>query len=557
MFPATERLSAPDNPSDQDLVVLLEAVATCDGEPSLVEIGSTSLTVTPAAVMSAVGSSGPPESVVRVPVVVDLHSLWANRFAFSVQVTPTGTAAALVEPLGFEEAAGLPVPDMVSPSGDTIAVGWLAPISEPVTESVHLGDVLVTVPAAAELGDGYDVCVLSVGLGLGSEELCVRAGDCATLSVCVDILVGDIYRMSTPTPMADENGDGDICDWGEYNDNELTLGDVFAVFDAWAQMNPLGCGAGSHRFYAADSYPLDSEGVVGGNGELSFGDVFTTFDRWADPQLPRPWRKACSEELPVTSVLSERVSVAGLGRAAPVAELVIADGAGQAGGTVRLPVTLEVGEGEVDRVAFAVEVAADQEETLSVVGFEPSGALGTPLTSSAPDGLAVAWLAPIAPALSGEVKLGDVVVAVEERAAAGATCRIRFVTVGGSLGQGEIAVAAGPDATVTVEPGEAHDVKIRRFQVPSKAKVGESKRLGVELENLTEHSEQIEVRLLREGGVVQTWSIELAGGERKKLTAEYTFAAQDSPSVTLAAEAVLAGDINPDDNRVTATVSVR
>lgn len=224
-----------------------------------------------------------------VPVVLDLGGLAADRFAFSVEVTPIGSAPPLMDDLGFEEAPGLPVP-VVTP-GNPMSVTWLTPLDEPVTGVIPLGDVLVQVPSTAVPGvDSYSVCLLAAEASLGQDEVCVNLGKCAalTLSVCPEALVGDAYPV-----LGDLNSDGDTCDYGEFGDDDLTWGDVIAVFDAWKMPGSFPCESGSDRFCAMDCYPQDTDQVVGGDQQITWDDVITTFDRWADPSLPRPRRSLC------------------------------------------------------------------------------------------------------------------------------------------------------------------------------------------------------------------------------------------------------------------------
>jgi len=486
-------------------------------------------------------------------VVLELGALEADRMAFSLQVTANGSAPPLGDDLGFEEAPGLPAPGLVSPSGDMISVAWLTALSEPVTGAVALGDILVPIAAEALPGDTYSICMLSVGASLGTEEICVNPGPCATLTVCAEVLVGDSYRFDPP--MADENDDGDICDIGEFNDDNLTWGDIINVFDTWAMPGSFPCGPGTDRFCAKDSYPQ------GGDGALTWGDVITTFDRWANPSLPWPWRPLCECAVPAAEASSAK-AVLGAAEVAEVPLLWIGDGSGAASGSVRLPVMIDLGDQEADRMAFSVELApAEGTEIAGAInGFEAAEGVEEPVVLTMPEGgLGVAWLVPMEVPLSGAILLGELVIELPAEAGVGDLWWVYVNAVGASLGEAELdpQVVAGEDALVTVALGLSHDVRLRRFQAPPRAKAGTTRRLTIDVENLTDTPESVEVRLLRNGVEEQPQSLLLEGLDRQRVVFFYTFTPGDRPSLTFTVEAILPADANPEDNTASATVIVR
>ena len=81
--------TAPQNHGDQDLVILLQLTGTCDGDPSLTDTATCSLTVMRAGVMYPMDSQAQPAEEARVRMMLDLGSLEADRFAFSAEVTAT------------------------------------------------------------------------------------------------------------------------------------------------------------------------------------------------------------------------------------------------------------------------------------------------------------------------------------------------------------------------------------------------------------------------------------------------------------------------------------
>ncbi len=551
--------TAPENTGDQDLSIRLQATATCDGDPSLFESASCTLTVKPCAAMTVVSSEGTRGEMARVPVVLDLLTSEADRFSFTVAVTPVAGAPALTEGLGFEAAPGIPAPGLVSPSGNQVSVAWLSPLAEPLSGSALLGDVLVPVPAGADLGDLYSTCLTVVGASLGADEICVEAGECAMLFACVEILAGDCYRYDPP--MADGNSDGDTCDWGEYNDDALGWGDVITTFDAWTIPGIFTCGVGSHRYNAMDAYPRDGEPGIGGDGVIGWGDVITTFDRWTGMQ-EIAWRPICwVGELEVTS--EPRIAASSVRAAASEApSLQLVDVSGEAGGTVRMPVVLELHGYQADRVGFSVEVVpqAAAGNALVVSGFEAAAGFPNPMTAKRSDGgLAVAWMMPIETALTGSVALGELVFELPAAVTEEMSWQVSITAAGASLGEGELeaAVSMNDSATVTVSPAAPHDVGIARFQAPGSAREGSTKTLTIVVENLTETAESVVVRLRRGGEVVSEWTLDLAGKDRQRLRADYGFGSGDIPRVEFTAEVVATADDHPENNIAACEVRVR
>ncbi len=507
--------------------------------------------------LGAASAEGAPGKVARMPIVLALGSLNADRFAFSIQVAPVGAAPTLAGPVAFEAAPGLPIPGLVSPTDGRISVAWLTPLPAPVTGTVVLGDLLVPLATGAALGDTYTACMISTGVSLGATEVCVEAGPCAILSVCAEVLVGDGY----PT-LGDMNDDGDSCDFGEFGDDNLSWGDVILVFDSWAMPGSFECGPGSDRFCAIDSYPRDTSEQPGGDCNLTWGDIITSFDRWADPGLERPWRALCAcacaegQNTP-KAASSDRVSAEAQ---SPMLE--VGDGSAQAGESIRLPVIVDFREQQADRLAFSVELIAVDGVSAEahLTGFTAAQGLPQPMVVNLTDGgLAVAWMSPLENPLTGAVVLGEVIVGLPAEATASDSWWAHLKAVGAALGEKELdpALTAGEDALLTVKPAVPHDVAVQSFSAPKQVKVGASHKLTAAIQNLTATPERVEVALLRNGEVRQSWTVDLAGNARTRIEANYTFQASDSPSVYLSIEAKVEKDSNPDDNAAGANISVR
>jgi hypothetical protein len=235
------------------------------------------------------------------------------------------------------------------------------------------------------------------------------------------------------------------------------------------------------------------------------------------------------------------------------ATLALGNVSGQPGTTVHVPVTLDLGDQQADRAAFAVQASE-----LTISGFEVAAGLAAPTVLPRSDGsLSVAWLSLLETPLTGPVGLGNLVMTIPANAAAGQTWNVQATAVGASLGEEEVPSQAGAGGLVTALAPTPHDVAVKRFTAPAKAKVGDNPKLTLEVQNLTATAESVTVRLLRNGAVVQSWPVNLAGRATSRLTAKYQFVAADTPSVELKAEVVLPGDQHPENNAAAVTVKVK
>jgi len=68
--------------------------------------------------------------------------------------------------------------------------------------------------------------------------------------------------------------------------------------------------------------------------------------------------------------------------------------------------------------------------------------------------------------------------------------------------------------------------------------------------------ELVEVRLLQNANLVDSWAVDLAGGGRTRIAAEWFFSAEDRPAVMLSVEAMIADDQHPEDNVAARMVTV-
>ena len=111
-----------------------------------------------------------PGSTSQVPIVLELGSATADRFSFTITVTPNGGAPVLTSNLGFT-AVDVAGPTYVSPSTTTISVAWFMQVSPAVTGTVTLGNVSVPIPSAASASDSYTVSISTIGVSVGSDPV--------------------------------------------------------------------------------------------------------------------------------------------------------------------------------------------------------------------------------------------------------------------------------------------------------------------------------------------------------------------------------------------------
>ncbi len=114
-----------------------------------------------------------PGSTSRVPIVLELGSLQADRMAFSLEIQPSAGAPAPTTNLGFE-AADVPAPGMLNVTSTFISAAWLSTVSPPRTGRVTLGYVLVAIPGTATMSDTYTVHMLNGGASYLGDELLPR-----------------------------------------------------------------------------------------------------------------------------------------------------------------------------------------------------------------------------------------------------------------------------------------------------------------------------------------------------------------------------------------------
>jgi hypothetical protein len=196
--------------------------------------------------------------------------------------------------------------------------------------------------------------------------------------------------------------------------------------------------------------------VTGGNGSLSAASATTD----ANGQAPVTWTLGTVEgantaQAQVGTLPATIFHATGAAAITAVGTVGIAAASGSPGGSARIPVTLSMnGPATVDSVAFGlrVEAVGTAPALTDALSLAKDAAMAEPTfsdTSAGPGTISVGWLG-LSAALSGTVRLGEVVVPIPALATDGQTYTVRITGASGSLGSVNMTLMAGANATISV-----------------------------------------------------------------------------------------------------------
>ena len=227
-----------------------------------------------------------PGGAFSIPITLALSGgVTTDALTFSIQVTPTGGAPALISPLGFTQNASIAGAPIISAGAalNQIGVAW-ASLSSPFSGTSTLGAVGGTIPAGAVGGQSYTVVVTEVSAATGTTSVPVSTGANGAINVAIAYMVGDVYPYTSGAP---NFGDGVL--------NILDLiQELFAVTNV-PGYQPAAC---SDRFDAMDTYPVDTATTRGGDGALNILDLIRELFRVTDLDTSRPVRTSLGGALP-------------------------------------------------------------------------------------------------------------------------------------------------------------------------------------------------------------------------------------------------------------------
>ena len=196
--------------------------------------------------------------------------------------------------------------------------------------------------------------------------------------------------------------------------------------------------------------------VTGGGGSLSAASVITA----ANGQAQVSWTLGGVEgsntaQASVGGLAPVSFTATGAPAATAGGTATAGNAAGPPGGTARVLITLALNSGvSVDSLAFGLKVepngtAPAPTDLLSFAKDEGMPEATQVDPNAAPNAISVSWLG-LSAALSGTVRLGEVVVPIPALATDGQTYTVRITGASGSLGTTNIILAAGANAALSV-----------------------------------------------------------------------------------------------------------
>jgi sugar lactone lactonase YvrE len=330
--------------------------------------------VSPAGSVTANSGTGSPGGSPRIPIVLNLPTGQLDSISFGVSIAPVGGAPAITAPLSFAADPLMPTPTESDPGvPGAISVTFLNMIT-PISGAVALGQVQVTIPASATVGQSYTVTITGADGSSAGTPVTLSSGPNATLLLSSSYLVGDTYPLLT-------NFDNDNYDSsGEFGDGLLQTLDLIYTLRQVVSIPGFTAPVCSDRFDAMDSYPVDTVNTRGGNGTVDNLDLITTLRRVTNVDSSRPIRGTRGMVCPSTEPQSLQKPVT----ANIVGQLEL--GAAREDG--RIPVYLHVDNSQTfSALSFSIGGA---EQKLTFVGVD--GAIPTLSDNGARGFLALAWL---------------------------------------------------------------------------------------------------------------------------------------------------------------------
>src|SRR5579871_774949 len=324
-----------------------------------------------------------------IPISLNLTTGTAASLSFSLVITPVGGAPALTGTLAFQQASGLTVPDTIDTGvgSGTISVFWSS-IPTPLTGNVAIGNVSLSIPATASIGQTYSLQITGASGSAGTTAVVLGPSPNGLLTVALDYLVGDALPNT-----------GDSA--GSFGDSILNTLDLIAALRAVTNLpgfRPQSC---TDRFDAMDAFPVDAPSVRGGDGFLNTLDLIETLKRITNIDASRPRRVSRALTCPTAQVEAleskpgEALRTAG--------NLVFGETEAIETG-VRIPVYLETSE-VLSLAAFSFSLG-DGRSQLSFV----AGTVGSPsiVDTGVPGAIAVAWLSGFGTLANRRILLGYV-----------------------------------------------------------------------------------------------------------------------------------------------------
>ena len=284
-------------------------------------------------------------------------------------VTSGAGSPALSGALAFSADPSVPAQTTITTdTANTIGLSYQSSASG-FTGTLHIGDVLVTVPASASVGQTYTVNVHGTSAVLNSNTVPLSAGVDTTLTVDSGYLVGDVFPHTTDST-------------GSFGDGSINSLDLIETLRAAVQIPgflPPKC---SDRFDAMDAAPADTANTRGGDGLINTLDLLAVLRRAVNTDTTRPMRAsrlACNP----TVAPEARLPLPGKPEG-----LLVLGAAESSGGQPRIPVYLEATV-DLSLAGLSLGLGCD---SCQLRYAAPDSQAPTIVDNELPGTLAVAWL---------------------------------------------------------------------------------------------------------------------------------------------------------------------
>jgi uncharacterized repeat protein (TIGR01451 family) len=261
-----------------------------------------------------------------------------SALTFGVQVTPNGAAPALTGPLSFTGSSAIvDVPNTnAGGTSNSLGVVWPSFTNALSGGTQPLGTLSGSIPAGAQVGQGYTVAITGVSAtsgGSAQTPVPVSIGANGAITVAFTYLEGDLAPYNSDTTPNFGDGVLDIRD---------LIQELFAV-NSIPGFKPSKC---SDRFDAMDLYPADTATTRGGDGLLDIRDLILELFRVNNLDASRPVRAsqggACASGSSSAGNAAEAspMDAASRPQRAPDGALILGAAESTGAGTARVPVYL-------------------------------------------------------------------------------------------------------------------------------------------------------------------------------------------------------------------------
>jgi hypothetical protein len=327
-------------------------------------------------VLNGATATGGAGVVVHVPLTLALTSgITMDTLNFGVVITPSSGAPALVAATSFVADSSLSVTTNIAAGSSASQTGvFVQSTAAAFTGSFHLGDVLVTVPGNATVGQSYTVTIQGTGGALAGVTIPLNSTN-GSLAV-EQYLVGDVYPYTADSA-------------GSFGDGAINTLDLISVLRAVVNLTGFVPQTCSDRYDAMDAYPVDTVSTRGGDGLLNTLDLIETLRRAVNIDTSRPYRAARGI---ACYTASNSAAPARKSPSMTEGDLEMAPAGAAGDGWSRTAVYLRA-RVNLNLTGLSLSLGADQGSSAGLLRFVPAANQSPSLVDNAIAGkLGVAWL---------------------------------------------------------------------------------------------------------------------------------------------------------------------